>query len=82
MKEVLKIIIGIVIVILGLPIGNLLARMTKEELKSGQRWFKILIILSFIGGIFGLILRNDVLLFSFLFIAFVTSRSLKPKRKV
>ncbi len=79
MQEAIKIVIGVVLVILGFPIGNLLARMTKEELKSGQKWFKILIIFSLLGGIVSLILGKDVLLFSFLFIAIVTSRSLKHR---
>ena len=77
MQEAIKIVIGIALIILGFPIGNLLARITKEELKSGQKWFKIIIILGFICGIISLIFGNDILLFSFLFIAIVTSRSLK-----
>ncbi len=79
MQEVIKIIIGIGILVLGFLIGNLLARVTKEELKSGQKWFKIIIVLCFIGGIVSLILGNDALLFGFLFMAIVTSRSLKHR---
>jgi len=77
MQQLYQIIIGIVLLALGIPIGNLLAKVTKEELKSGRKYFKILIILSLIGAIAFLILGNDVLLFSLLFIAIVTSRSLK-----
>ena len=80
MQEVLKVIIGVVFIILGFPIGNLLARITKEELKSGQKWFKIIIIFSILGGIVSLILGNDALLFGFLFMAIVTSRSLRNKK--
>ena len=79
MQEMIKIVLGAVLVILGFPIGNLLAKVTKEELKSGQKWFKIIIILSLIGGLVSLILGKDALLFSFLFIAIVTSRSLRNK---
>jgi hypothetical protein len=61
----------------GIPLGILLAKKTKDESKSGQKWFKIIIILSLIGGIVGLIIENDVLFFSFIFIAIVTSWSLK-----
>ncbi len=64
-------------IMLGVPVGNYLAKFTKEELKSGQKWFKIIIILSLIGAIIGLILGDDILLFSFLFIATVTGRSLR-----
>jgi len=77
MQQLYEIIIGIVLLALGIPIGNLLAKVTKEELKSGRKFFKILIILSLIGAVIFLILRNDVLLFSLLFIAIITSRSLK-----
>jgi formate hydrogenlyase subunit 3/multisubunit Na+/H+ antiporter MnhD subunit len=75
MEEVLKIIFGILFLFLGIPIGNFLAKMTKEELKSGRKWFRLVVIFSLIGGMTGLILRNDVLMFSLFFIAIVTSRS-------
>jgi len=82
MEEVVKIVIGIFVLLLGFPIGNLLAKQTKEELKPGQFWFKLIILASFLGVILSLIFRNDVLLFTFSFIAIVTSRSLsKPRIK-
>ena len=81
MTELSMIAIGIVVLALGIPIGNYLAGQTKEELKAGQFWFKILIILSLAGVLTGLIIRNDFLLFGFAFIAIVTSRSLKRKSK-
>jgi MFS family permease len=77
MEQIYVFAIGIVFLVLGIPLGNFLAKITKEELKSGRKWFKLLIILSFIGAIVFLILGNDALLFTFLFIAIVTSRSLK-----
>ncbi len=77
MEEVYKLIIGICVLALGIPIGNLLARATKEELKEGKRWFILLILICIIGAVFGLVYKNDVLLFTLLFIAVVTSRSLK-----
>jgi hypothetical protein len=77
MQQLYQLLIGVCILALGIPIGNILAKVTKEELKGGRKYFKILIILSLIGAIIFLILRNDVLLFSLLFIAIVTSRSLK-----
>jgi len=81
MQEIYKTIIGIAVLILGIPIGNLLARKTPEELKEGKKWFMLLIFLCFIGAILSLIFQNDALLFTFLFIAIVTSRSLKVKNK-
>lgn len=77
MQQIYQIILGIALLALGIPIGNLLAKATKEELKSGKKYFKILIIASLVGALVFLILGNDILLFSLLFIAIVTSRSLK-----
>ena len=80
MLESLKIIIGTFILILGIPIGNLLAKYTKEELKDGRKWFNLLIFIGLIGGLVGAIIQNDSLMFSFLFIAVVTIRSLRRKK--
>ncbi len=77
MQEILKIIIGIGVLVLGFPIGNFLAKITKDEKKQGRFWFRLISIVSLIGGFAALILRNDILLFSFFFIAIVTSRNLK-----
>jgi len=77
MQEIFKLLIGVAVLVLGIPIGNFLAKQTKEELKDGKKYFKIIISFCLIGGFIGLIFRNDVLLFSFFFIAIVTSRSLK-----
>ena len=79
MLEILKILIGVIVLILGIPIVNLLARYTKEELKDGRKWFNLLIFIGLIGGLVGAIIQNDSLMFSFLFIAVVTSRSLMRK---
>lgn len=81
MEEALKIVIGLVILALGIPIGNLLAKLTKEELMHSQIWFKLIIIIGIFGAIIALIFREDVLLFTLLFIAIVTSRSLVKKNK-
>ncbi|MEK6917587.1 MAG: hypothetical protein AABW51_01430 [Nanoarchaeota archaeon] len=80
MSEVVNFAVGIVLLVLGVPIGNFLAKMTKEELRDGQLWFKLIIFFSSIGAVISLILRNDFLLFSFLFIAVVASRSLISKK--
>jgi len=73
----IKLLIGILILLAGFPIGNYLAKNTKSELKSGQGWFKLIIIVSLIGGFIGLIIGNDVLMFSLFFVGIVTSRSLR-----
>lgn len=81
MQEIVRILIGVAVLLLGFPIGNLLAKMTKEELKGYQKWFKLIIIISAVGAIAGLIIGNDVLLFSFLFIITVTSGSLRKRKR-
>lgn len=80
MIEIYKIFIGILVLLLGFSIGSYLASRTKDEKRQGQKWFKLIIILSLIGGAVGLIVGNDVLLFSFFFMAIVTSRSLINKK--
>lgn len=77
MIEIYKLIIGTLFLILGFPIGFYLANLTKDEKTEGQKWFKLIIIISLIAGTISLIIKNDVLFFSFFFIAIVTSRSLK-----
>ena len=79
MQELVKIIMGVVVLALGIPIGNYLAKITLEEIETGRKWFNFVIFLSIIGAVVSLFFRNDVLLFSFLFIALATSRSLKNK---
>lgn len=69
-------IIGITVLIIGFFVGDILARYTKEELKPGRKYFKIIITVSSFLTIISLILRNDSLLFTFLFIIVVSSRSL------
>ena len=75
-----KILIGIFVLFLGIPIGNFLAKITKEELTIGQKWFKIIIFVSLAAALVSLFFTNDAFLFAFLFIAIVTSRSLRKKK--
>ncbi|MBU0894283.1 MAG: hypothetical protein KKF48_02095 [Nanoarchaeota archaeon] len=77
MLEVIKFVVGIILLLIGIIIGNWLGKITKEELKAGQIWFKLIIIICVVGAVLSLFFGNDVLLFSFLFIAIVTSRSFK-----
>ena len=79
MQEIIKISIGIAVLLLGIPLGSYLARITKEELKQGKRWFRRIIVVSLACSVVSLIIGNDFLFFSFLFIALVTSRSLLPR---
>ena len=80
MTEIINILIGIFVLLLGIPLGNYLAKFTKEELKKGQKWFKLIVTISLIIGLIGLIIGDDVLMFTMFFIAIVTSKSLKVKK--
>lgn len=80
MQDLTKILIGIIVLFAGVFIGNFLAKVTKEELKAGQSWFRIIIFFSLIGGVVGLFIGNDILMFSMFFIAIVTSQSLSIKK--
>lgn len=77
MEELLKLMIGLGVLLIGIPLGNFLARITKDEQKKLQKKFKILTYIGIIVGFVGLIIKNDVILFTFFFIAIVTSRSIK-----
>lgn len=80
MEYFISLAIGVVVLISGIFIGNFLGGITKEELKYGKKWFKILIIVSGLGAVVSGIILNEVLFFSFIFIAIVTSRSLKIRK--
>lgn len=83
MDKTLSLIIGVVALVLAFPIGRLLAHLTKEELKDGQVWFRILTFVGLLGGLLGLILQIDWMLFFSFFIAIISSQSLiNKKRKI
>jgi len=77
MEEVYKVLLGILILILGFVIGEIMKRQTMDEQKIGKKWFFLIIIISLIASFIGLILGYDWMLFTFAFFAIVTSRSLK-----
>jgi len=52
-------IIELLILILGIPVGLLISWYSRDELISGRKWFKILIIFSTILGIWGLLIKFD-----------------------
>ena len=77
MKEIYAFSLSIIILGLGILIGNFLAKITKEELKSGKKWFKLFMIFCLVGAVISLFFRNDVIFFGLLFMTIVTSRSLR-----
>ncbi len=80
MQELTKLLISILILFLGVPIGNILRKYTKEEMNQGKKWFRYLVMFSLFGGFIGLVIGKDWIMFSSFFIAIVTSRSLVLKK--
>ena len=80
MLEVFKLLIGVCVLILGVFIGKLMASLTKEELNSGRPYFKAITLIALTIGLIGLLIGNDVLLFTMFFIALVTAQSVKKKK--
>lgn len=73
----INLLIGTLVLLFGIPLGNFLSKITKDENKRGQSWFKLIGLIGLIGAIIGLVLGSDVLLFSFAFIAIVSSGSIE-----
>ncbi|HUS50915.1 MAG TPA: hypothetical protein VMZ91_12175 [Candidatus Paceibacterota bacterium] len=49
-----------VILLLGIPVGYLLAYLTRDELVSGRKWFKMISVISFILAIILLIFYRNL----------------------
>ncbi|MDE1848668.1 MAG: hypothetical protein KGH55_01395 [Nanoarchaeota archaeon] len=81
MQQIYTLLIGICVLLLGIPAGNFLARMNRDELEKGQIWFRTIIIICALGATASLIFGSDALFFSFLFFMIATSRSLKKEKK-
>jgi len=65
-------IIAIIIALAGFPVGLLVAKMTKEELKAGRKWFWAIIILSTIGIIISIFMtKAETQLFLIASLAFI-----------
>jgi len=78
-----QIILLVVTVLLGYPVGRFIAANTKEELKAGKIWFKLIILICLIGIFASLIfIKGDnliSLIASFIFIILMIYASLKYK---
>ena len=63
--------IEIILLILAVPVGYLISNMAKDELKSGKKWFRILIIASILGAIGFYLYGNKTIAFTMIFIFIV-----------
>jgi hypothetical protein len=81
-----QIILIFVISLLGYPLGLVLADLTREELKSGRIFFKIIILLTFISIIVSLLFLKGTNLIAFIaimiFIFLVALASLVRSKKL
>ncbi len=61
-------LIEIIILILGIPVGYLISWLAKDELIEGRKWFKIVIIASFILGVWFFLTDSVAIAFTLFFI--------------
>ena len=72
---------AVLILLTAVPAGFLLAYMTKEELKEGKEWFGLITGLSILGSVVFLFLENVVVVLTLVYIAIVSSISLRKAMK-
>ncbi len=77
MKELIELGIGGLFLILGIPIGNFISKVTKEEFKHRKAIFNLIVPICLLGGFISMIYENDIMLFTLFFIAIVGGRCLK-----
>ena len=82
MEEIVKLLFGVAFLVVGCFVGDYLARITEEELNCGENWFKLIIFICMVGGVVGLIMKNDAVLFTFAFMIIITLRSLNYKKSI
>ena len=65
-------ILEIIILILAIPTGLLLAWMARDELTTGRKWFKLIMMLDIILSIILLLMKEIVIFLTLIFILIVT----------
>ena len=70
-------ILAVIILSLAFPLGAWLKKMTGEESKQGRKYIIALFYLSVLLSVVSLFLRQDHMVFSFLFILIISYQSLK-----
>ncbi len=77
MEQIYQLFIGVIVLALGIPIGNMLAESTKEELCRLRKWLNLMVVSCLLAALVFLLVGNDVILFTLLFMAIVISRCIK-----
>jgi ABC-type sugar transport system permease subunit len=67
----------ILILLTAIPVGLLIAWLTNEELRDGQKWFKLIALLSCVGSVAFLILKNEIVALSLIYMAIVSYMSVR-----
>jgi len=75
----LQIILLIIVSLLGIPVGFLLKKFTKEEMKSGRKWFKLISLAAVLSFIFGVVMGDAVIVVSSIFLFFIAAVPLWKK---
>lgn len=81
----LQLLLLIVVILAGWPIGRFIASKTQEELQAGRRWFKLIMLACAIGVTSSLFLAREdsmvLLIASFAFIFLLALASLLYKKR-
>ena len=67
----MNILIDIIILLLAIPVGFLIAWLCRDELIEGRVWFRILIIVGVLGGLWFYLTGNTIISLALFFIAIV-----------
>ena len=67
----MNILIAIIILVLAIPVGFLIAWLCRDELIEGRVWFRILVIVGVLGGLWFYLTGNTVISLTLFFIAIV-----------
>lgn len=74
-------IIEIILLIAAVPIGLFIARLAKDELKDGSRWFRLLVSISLSLSILSLLFGKPYQTLTLIFIAIVSFLSFTRSKK-
>ena len=75
----IKMWIEISLLVLAVPVGFLIAKLTGDEMKHGRKYFKILSVASLFGIVLFSLLRIEYLAYTFGFMLIVSFISLRHK---
>jgi len=68
-------VVKLIILLMAVPTGFLISWLARDELVVGRKWFRVLIIVSFLGTIWFYLTGFDYISLSFMFILIVSAIS-------